>query len=89
VLNSYPTYHVVSTLVSFTYYIFLKKNCLSFSTTYQRHTVTEGVRVFNATFTNISVIPWRLDLLLDETGVPGETTDLWQVTIIYSVHPET
>jgi len=28
--------------------------------------------VLNATFNNISVISWRLDLLVAETGVPGE-----------------
>ena len=28
--------------------------------------------VFNATFNNISVISWRLLLLVAETGVPGE-----------------
>jgi len=28
--------------------------------------------VFNATFDNISVILWRLVLLVEETGVPGE-----------------
>ena len=28
--------------------------------------------VCNATFNNISVISWRLVLLLEETGVPGE-----------------
>ena len=28
--------------------------------------------VFNATFKNISVLSWRLDLLVKETGVPGE-----------------
>jgi len=28
--------------------------------------------VFNATFNNISVISWRLVLLVEETGVPGE-----------------
>jgi len=32
------------------------------------------VRVFNATFNNISVI------LVEETGVPGKTTDLPQAT---------
>jgi len=34
--------------------------------------------VFNATFNNISVIPWRAVVLVEE--VPGETTDLSQVT---------
>jgi hypothetical protein len=28
--------------------------------------------MFNATFNNISVISWRLVLLVEETGVPGE-----------------
>jgi hypothetical protein len=31
-----------------------------------------GFMVFNATFNNISVIPWQSDLLVEETGVPGE-----------------
>jgi len=30
------------------------------------------VRVFNATFNNISTISWHLVLLVEETGVPGE-----------------
>ena len=36
--------------------------------------------VFNATFDNISVISWRCVLLVEETGVPGETTNLSHVT---------
>jgi len=28
--------------------------------------------VFNATFNNISAIPWRSVLMVEETGVPGE-----------------
>ena len=36
--------------------------------------------VFNDTFNNISVISWWSVLLVEETGVPGETTDLSQVT---------
>jgi len=31
-----------------------------------------GVRVFNATSNNISVITWWSVLLVEETGVPGE-----------------
>jgi hypothetical protein len=30
------------------------------------------VMVFNATLNNISVISWWSDLLVEETGVPGE-----------------
>jgi hypothetical protein len=36
--------------------------------------------VYNATFNNISAISWRSDLLVEETGVTKETTDLSQVT---------
>ena len=36
--------------------------------------------VFNTTFNNISIISWRLVLLLEETRVPERTTDLLQVT---------
>jgi hypothetical protein len=38
------------------------------------------VMVFNATFNNISVISWQLVLLGKESGIPGKTTDLPQVT---------
>jgi hypothetical protein len=30
------------------------------------------VMVFNATFNNISFISWQSDLLVEESGVPGE-----------------
>ena len=36
--------------------------------------------VFKVTFNNISVVSWRSVLLLEETGVPLENTDLEQVT---------
>jgi len=38
-----------------------------------------GFMVFNATFNNISAISWRPVLLEEETGGPGENTDLPQV----------
>ena len=31
-----------------------------------------NIMVFNATFNNISIILWRLFVLVEETGVPGE-----------------
>jgi hypothetical protein len=36
--------------------------------------------VFNATFSNISVISWWLVLLVEDTGIPEKTTNLPQVT---------
>jgi hypothetical protein len=42
--------------------------------------------VFNATFNNISVILWQLLLLVEDTGVPGKTTDLTQVSDNNVVH---
>ena len=39
-----------------------------------------GFMVFYATLNNISAISWRPVLLTEETGVPGKTTDLSQVT---------
>ena len=39
------------------------------------------VRVFSATFNNISVISWRLVLLVEENGVPEKKHDLLQVTV--------
>jgi hypothetical protein len=38
------------------------------------------VVVFNATFNNISAISWRSLVLVEETGVHGENTDVSQVT---------
>jgi hypothetical protein len=35
-----------------------------------------GLMVFNATFSNISVISWRSILLVEETGVPRKTRRL-------------
>jgi len=34
--------------------------------------VRDRFMVFNATFSNMSVISWRSILLVDEAGVPGE-----------------
>ena len=47
--------------------------------------------VLNAVFSNISVISWRSDLLVEEAGVPQINTDLSQVTdklyyIMYRIH---
>jgi hypothetical protein len=46
--------------------------------------------VFNATFNNISVIPWLSVLLVDETRVPGENpsqiTDKLFYIMLYQVH---
>jgi hypothetical protein len=38
--------------------------------------------VFNTTFNNSSVISWRSVLLVEETGVPGKTTDIVAVRFI-------
>ena len=35
--------------------------------------------VINATFNNISVISWLSVLLMEETGVPGETDKLYHI----------
>jgi len=35
---------------------------------------------FNATFNNISAISWRPVFVVEEAGVPGETTDHGQAT---------
>ena len=48
--------------------------------------------VFNTTFNNISVISWRSDLLVEETGVPGENrrpaASHWQ-TLLHNVASST
>ena len=36
--------------------------------------------MLNVTFNNILLISWQSVLLVEETGVPGEATDLPQVT---------
>jgi hypothetical protein len=39
------------------------------------------VRVFYATFNNISVILWRSVLLVEDTGVPGVTDRLYHIML--------
>ena len=39
---------------------------------FQNAWVRVRVKVFNATFNDVSVISWRSVLLVKETGVPGE-----------------
>jgi hypothetical protein len=36
-----------------------------------------GLLVFNATFSNISVVSWRPVLVVEEAGVPGENHRPW------------
>ena len=43
--------------------------------------------MFNTTFNNISAISWQPVVLVEETEVSGETTDLPQVTNIASSNP--
>jgi hypothetical protein len=49
--------------------------------------------VFNATFNNISAILWRSVLLMEETGVPGEShrpaAGHWQTLSHNVVNPTT
>jgi hypothetical protein len=42
--------------------------------------VMVSIMVFNATFNNLSVIPWRSVLLVEETSVDEKTAALPQVT---------
>jgi hypothetical protein len=45
--------------------------------------------VFNATFNNISAISWWSVLLVEETGIPGNTTDkLYHLMFIEKTWPE-
>ena len=49
------------------------------------------VVVFNASFNNISVLMWRLDLLVEETGVNGQNYDCFKTykfchIMLYLVH---
>ena len=49
----------------------LSNNMTNYSKTSYCH-YRVRVRLFKATFNNISVISWQSVLLVDETGVPGE-----------------
>ena len=67
-------FHVVNTA---SFWQPLKKNSSTIEKSYFDSHVTSVLRwvkvmVLNATFNNISVISWRLILLMEETGVPEE-----------------
>ena len=53
----------------------IKKTCTDWLLLKKR----DGLMVFKAAFNNISDISWHSVLLVEETGVPGEITDLSQV----------
>jgi hypothetical protein len=44
--------------------------------------------VFNAIFSNISAISWRLVLVVEEAGLPGENHRPWVNFITYSLDEE-
>jgi hypothetical protein len=56
------------------YIVYLILNTFYCKCLHQARRVGYGlwVKVFNATFDNISIISWRSVLLVVETGVPGE-----------------
>ena len=41
------------------------------------HQIGILILVYNATLSNISAIPWRLVLVVEEAGVPGENHRPW------------
>jgi len=47
------------------------------------HCGLDWFMVLNATFNNISDVSWWSVLLVEETGVPGEITDLSQETFFF------
>ena len=53
----------------------IKKTCTDWLLLKKR----DGLMVLKAAFNNISDISWHSVLLVEETGVPGEITDLSQV----------
>jgi len=55
-------------------YYYIVANYTTFNNISGTKLITLGVwlMVFNATFNNISVIWWRLVLLVEEIGIPGE-----------------
>jgi hypothetical protein len=61
---------------------YVKKNNLTTSSRYFNNSTQSMIMiiVFNAIFNNISAIPWRSILFMAETGVPGKTTDMSQIT---------
>jgi hypothetical protein len=69
-----------------------KKNVINLLWYQQLKVLKITVMVFNATFNNSSILLWRSDLLVEETGVPRENQDMSQVTdnlyhiMLYRVH---
>ena len=72
-------------------FYFLMELLVAFSL-YLKYRVRARVMVFNATFSNISVISWQSVLLVEETEVPGNehqpAASHWQFYLInlYQVH---
>ena len=87
--NASCALHILSTFLLWTNFVTMVWCCgcllwyISNGNIYRafcRWWVRVRIMVFNDTFKNISVLFWRSVLLVEETGVPEENTDLWQIT---------